>query len=170
MKYLCGSLLIINLVCSCIIILYGAVSLLKTNNGIYVIWILSGALSPLVGLLAIYPIIALANIDLSVSKLNEKIDRISTDKYPSVTNHIPHHPSETSIPDRHPPQSTDPFNYINQKYNINISPDDDIQIIKAKVAEIENNEATAILKQKIASSSTMSEILTAFKIHKATRG
>ena len=130
---------------------------------------------PLLTSVSLYPIFALANIDESLSKLNEKLDKIIY-----LNNHESkmsgrHEKSISSKPCTEPISSffsaentqnkkiNEAVQYINNKYGTDISLEDEYQTIKEKIQKINNTSfACDILKKKVSIAKNKEEIINTF--------
>ena len=136
---------------------------------------------PLVVSISLYPIFALANIDVNVASINEKIDRI-TKNSKEITQEKQNDPPKTDLshnfftpaPKREEAKEdnnlfkyAEAIDYVNKRYGISIFSKDDIDTIKEKVASIDGGGFSAlILKRKVEEATSIDEIINVFVMHK----
>ncbi len=197
-KTICYIIISIACLAAVILIVVGANFLADREKGAW-IYIACGILLPFLSIVWVFPIFALANIDINVvnmktemESLNKKVDQI--DSCSSIKNEENCKENsifkgETHIVDENPirlanskvdvPQKElnrnvlqtniykESLNFINKKYGVNISEDDDVGVVKEKIESIEYQTTSfAILKNKIRKADGFSEIANAIIMHK----
>ncbi len=133
------------------------------KNWISIIWIIAGEILPLTTAISLYPIFALANIDDNLSLLNEKMDTITAIiGTKSVINKTPSQLKNKVL-------NQEIIDFMNQKYKLDLSVDDNLETIKCKVISISDTSSAAhILIQKISSATDMETVVSALSMHKVT--
>ena len=186
-KLLCYIVLGLSLVPSLILVIVGINGLLD-KNWFSSIWIALGMLIPLVASVSLYPIFALANIDENVSSLNKKVDSLISkstrhisvkttdnnvgdhDKNETKQETDTHQHKQHTVSDKRESKHVIPqdiLDFINTKYQTCINSDDDLYTIKSKISNIsDNSRSTEILRHKIANSTNLNDVTSAFVLHK----
>ncbi len=137
----------------------------------------SGMLLPLIIGVMLYPMVALASIDENVKEMNQKYDsvlrilRANRNKSCDDNNDSPiyHESTKTQVltTEVNLNQHLDLIKYVNVKYNLDITSEDSIEILKNKIESIEEKGSSVqVLKKKIAELNTIESILLAIQIHK----
>lgn len=169
---------------SLILLVFGLVSLFNEEK-LGGVLIVLGLLLPLIVTVSLYPIFALATIEESLSSLNAKIEQIVS----STSNND--NEKDTQVPTSHPLWDKTDFEdateyatknnndsyptsylsktlgYINLKYEISISIDDEYEEMKEMVLNIENDSFQAnALKNRIKDAKTKEEILAILNSHR----
>lgn len=162
-------------------IVYG-VKNTEDGNSVNKFFVLIGVLIPIFATISIYPLFALANIDENLSLLNEKMDiKLENDRryrYESTEKEKTHASKnnneieENIVPVNKKQRLTqDVVDFINERYNISLTLDDDVETIKIKITNINEKLTTAeMLKNKVLSANSEEAIFSALNMHKAIYG
>lgn len=152
------------------------------QNPFAIISLILGLFLPLGVYVIVSVIFALFNIDKNLHLLNQKVDIVTSILRSNVTKKGDFIKSETvvnGISSNHEivmeTKQNDKItltqvtiDFINQKYNINIDIDDDLEVIKQKVSIIgQNTTAVKVLKEKILNANSIEEVAQTFILHKA---
>lgn len=148
-------------------------------NNLYtgLILIVIAILCPLITTISLYPIFALANIDEHTEQLDYKFN-IFLNKMDEIMNQNKQLEKEKNdlndqIKDKDISEIkladdtiTDLFNYLNELHHTNILVTDEIEIIKEKINNInEENNLIKILKERTNNCSTLDEIVNVIKLY-----
>ena len=166
---------------SAIIIIAFGIQTSNEENSMGVLLILIGVLLPLFACISMYPLFALANIDENISKLTKKVDSISSNTHSfNYIGRKPYNESEQSATGNEKKTNTEHsfitrmvlsqelLDFINEKYDLDLKSDDELNIIKEKVLGINDNSNSAkVLIKKISEATSNQEIASAFALHKA---
>ena len=165
---------------SIIFILLGIHKMLDEDKSSFV-WLILGLALPLVVSVTLYPIYALANIDENIRMLNEKLDTIVSNVLPDTSkNGKKELPPQNITSSNNTPtneqqnnktiptvKAQDAIDFINKKYGIDISIDDNLDNIKFKVLQISDSSSSIrILIQKISNATDIETVIEAFILHK----
>lgn len=141
-------------------------------KGIFIL--LVGLIIPLVTALSLYPIYALSLIESHTSELNANVNLLLEQVKPS-NKEVPCTPltatPSTTIPSSSQVslQKKDLIDFINHKYDTQIGVDDDLDVIKDKILNIEyNTNSVQIFKKRISSANSIDEIIAIMKLHRAS--
>lgn len=161
-----------------ILIILGIIKL-ANNNTLGWVLILGGIIIPIVTIISIYPIFALANIDNNFSELISKFDLIIEQLKTRKANDesvLISQENEYNLYQQEIKQSSvddvdklheNLFEYINKTYNIKLDKNDSLDAIKIKIDSIDSssNLNVTILKDRIAVANDIEEIYSLIKMH-----
>ena len=190
-KILCYTLIVISCVIGFVLILLGLSRISdEEKSSTWWVFVIAGILVPLISAVNIYPLLALSQIEENLTYLNHQIDDFSDStntklskiihKVDMLTQQQRQDCNDLECPTilKHTNQtnsngeashilSMEAVNFINQKYNANVSISDDISIIKQKILQIDHNSSSVfILKNKVCSAQTKKEIIDSFILHR----
>ena len=180
-KILCYIVMGLIIAVSLFLVIFG-ISQLADKNTSGVIWLVLAIALPLVVTVSLYPIFALANIDENLLRLNQKVDRLLIKKdmpkeeKASASAPVVQQVAPVVEPISRTSQTSktnsmnkveEAINYINVKYNLQISIDDDCETIQRKIDAVEEGGFTGIaLRRKVLEATTKEEIINIFIMHK----
>ena len=177
-KIYCYALMGLSTLASLALLIAGLVSLADEGNLAW-FFIILGIVLPLASIISLYPLFALSRIDENLCSLTEKVNSLTQVPVTAKNKEASHKPF---IQDKKPIQSQplfehippslsssfqDTISFINKKYSINLCEDDNIDLIKEKIASIENPSfSVVILQSKIASAATKEEAINLLNMHR----
>jgi hypothetical protein len=174
-KWLCCVIFILAIVMAIVAIIVG-LSLIndKINYGWFIVVV--GVISPLITAVSLFPVVALAKIEINVSKMKEEMEEIninfqkllaSKKVNSSVNTESDCDKNETNLQHVNDDYFKKAIDFFNSRYNTHINYDDEIQVIKDIILSIDcSTTSYAILKSKIEKAKSFFEVKNAIIMHK----
>ena len=131
-----------------------------------------GLIIPFITTLSIYPISALSLIESHVSSVDAKLEQVLKllpalrSNQSSSSNAKPTQPPTSQAPLEPTSKFCEAVTFLNQWYDIQIDPSDDIETLKEKIAEIDSDDKSSqIFKNRVANASSIDEVRSIVNMH-----
>lgn len=167
----CVIFVLIGIICVATII-YSVCEIIMGNK-LAVVFLLAAIIIPLMVFVFLFPIWALANIDINVVSIRrnivgvEKESRIDNVFHEEIS-HLKNNSGEEKTEKRTREIDEELINFFYDRYNVKLNREDSVEEIKTKIFSIQN-PITNTLKNRIEQRSEKNEVIADLRNHRAAR-